>query len=148
MSFASDMAKFAENAGNSIENTMQAIGFQLFDAIIKDTPVDEGRARGNWQASINAPILKDTDKKDKTGNKTSTEMYSVSKKFKAGTVFYITNNLPYIWSLEYGGYGRGDGATNKTTRDGYSIQAPYGMVRKNVARIQSIVAAEARKNRV
>ena len=130
MSFASDMAKFAENAGKSLEATGQGIALSLFTAIIKDTPVDTGRARGNWQATIGTPARGVIDRSGDAG--AIAEVTSESKNFEAGTVFYLTNSLPYIYGLEYG----------------RSKQSPAGMVRKNVARIQSIVAAEARKNRV
>ena len=131
MSFASDMAKFAENAGKSLEATGQGIALSLFTAIIKDTPVDTGRARGNWQATIGTPARGVIDRSGDAG--AIAEVTSESKNFESGTVFYLTNSLPYIYGLEYG-----------KSR----VKAPEGMVRKNVARIQSIVAAEARKNRV
>ena len=146
MSFASDVAKFAAKVGKSVPDTMRAIALDLFESIIDDTPVDKGTARGNWQTSIGSPKTGVTARTGDSGS--IAELKSVLPRFGNDNTIYLANNLPYIWTLEYGGYGRGDGATNKTTRDGYSIQAPYGMVRVNVSRIQSIVAKEARENKV
>jgi hypothetical protein len=146
MSFSSDVAKFADKVGKSVPDTMRAIALDVFESIIDDTPVDKGTARGNWQTSIGSPktgVIARTG-----GSGAIAELKSVLPSFGIDNTIYLTNNLPYINKLEYGGYGRGPGATNKTTRDGYSVNAPYGMVRKNVARIRSIVAKEARKKKV
>lgn len=146
MSFASDVEAYAKKAGASLDETSRAIVLDLFGKIIKDTPADTGRARGNWQTTIGAPANGEVSRTGEDG--ALAEINSAAASFGAGKVIYLTNNLPYIWSLEYGGYGTGPGATEKTTRDGYSIQAPYGMVRVGVARIQSIVAKAARDNKV
>jgi len=161
MSFASDVAEFAKNAGRSVDQTGASIALELFGSIIKDTPADTGRARGNWQVSLDAPITSAVNAGGEPGSenpapegdgpetaKVLREVSTTAEKFIGGKVIYLTNNLPYIGALEYGNYGTGDGSTNKTTRDGYSVQAPYGMVRKNVARIQQIVAKAARDNKI
>ena len=57
--------------------------------------------------------------------------------------FTLSNNLPYAWKLEYGGYP-GDGPN---TVGGYSKQAPSGCVRVNVARFDAILEEMARANR-
>ena len=161
MSFASDVSKFAKLTGKSIDQTGASIALELFSSIIKDTPADTGRARGNWQCSLDAPITSQVNAGGAPGSespapdgdgseakKAIADVRNTAIKFIGGTTIYLTNNLPYIWSLEYGGYGRGDGATEKTGGTGFSIQAPAGMVRKNAARIQSIVAKAARENKV
>ena len=146
MSFASDVAKFAAKVGKSVPDTMRSIALDLFESIIDDTPVDKGTARGNWQTSTGSPKGGVIDRTGASG--AISELKSVLPRFGNDNTIYLTNNLPYIFTLEYGGYGRGDGATEKTGGTGFSIQAPYGMVRKNAARIQSIVAKEARENKV
>lgn len=146
MSFAKDFERFAKLTNASLDETGRAIALELFGSIIKDTPVDTGRARGNWQTSIGSPQtdqLLDPDPDDATA-----ELASAVYNFGGDKTIYLANNLPYAWKLEYGGYGTGPGATERTTRDGYSVQAPYGMVRKNTARIQSIIRKAARANKV
>jgi hypothetical protein len=146
MSFASDVAKFAQKAGKSVDETGRTIVLELFGIIIQDTPADTGRARGNWQTTIGSPASGEISRAGEDGALADLEREVGS--FGAGKTIYLANNLPYAWKLEYGGYGTGPGSTEKTTRDGYSVQAPYGMVRKNVARIQSIVKKAAQDNKV
>lgn len=146
MSFSDDVQKYAAKAGKSVDETMRAIALELFGSIIKDTPVDTGRARGNWQTSIGSP---QTDQLFDPGPDDATaELAAAVYNFGGDKTIYLANNLPYSWKLEFGGYGTGPGATEKTTRDSYSVQAPYGMVRKNTARIQSIIRKAARDNKV
>jgi hypothetical protein len=130
MSFASDVAKFAEKVGKSVPDTIRAIALDVFESIIDDTPVDKGTARGNWQTSIGSPKSAVIARTGAGG--AISELKSVLPNFGDDNTIYLTNNLPYINRLEYG----------------YSLQTPEGMVRKNVARIESIVAKEARKNKV
>ena len=131
MSFASDVAKFAAKVGKSVDETGRAIALELFGSIIKDTPVDTGRARGNWQTTIDTPSNGEVDR---TGSSVALgELGSTAPSFVAGKVIYLSNNLPYIYRLEY---------------DGWSDQAPSGFVRKNVARIQQIVRKAASDNKI
>ena len=131
MSFAGDVAKFAKLTNSSMDETGRAIALELFSSIIKDTPVDTGRARGNWQTSIGAPASGQTDRKGE--GPALAEVSQETASFGAGKVIYLTNNLPYIYRLEY---------------LGWSKQSPDGMARKNVARIQSIVRKAVAENKV
>ena len=131
MSFASDVAKYAKLAGASVDETGRAIVLELFRSVIKDTPVDTGRARGNWQTTIGTPASGTTDR---LGEEESlAEVSQQAASFGAGKVIYLTNNLPYIYRLEF---------------LGWSQQSPDGMARKNVARIQSIVRKAVAENKV
>ena len=131
MSFASDVAKFAKLTNSSLDETGRAITLELFGSVIKDTPVDTGRARGNWQTSIGAP--KDGEINRDGAGPALAEAASESAKFGMGKVIYLANGLPYIYRLEF---------------LGWSKQSPDGMVRKNVARIQSIVRKAVAENKV
>ena len=127
MSFGRDIERIAAKTRKSIEEVMRATALELFSSVIKDTPVDTGRARGNWQASIGSPEDGETNATESTA---LAKVRSVSKGWSIGEVIWLTNNLPYIRRLEYASWSK---------------QAPGGMVRKNVARIQRIVKAEAAK---
>ena len=130
MSFASDVAKYAKLAGASVDETGRAIVLELFGSVIKDTPVDTGRARGNWQTSMDSPATGETDRKGE--GPALAEVSQQAASFGAGKVIYLSNGLPYILRLEYG----------------WSKQQPGGMARKNVARIQSIVRKAVAENKV
>lgn len=146
MSFASDMEAYAKKAGLSLNQTVVSVALELYGSVIKDTPADTGRARGNWQCSIGSPLSgvlsgegesgTETDAPNGDGPKTAAavkEVRGVLLKYEPGQTVYLANNLPYIRRLEY---------------DGWSDQAPAGMVRKNIARIQQIVAKAARDNKI
>ena len=143
MEFSQTIQLYAEKVGATLDETLRAVAIELYGSIIKDTPADTGRARGNWQTSIGAPKSGELTRTDDAG--ALSEMNDEVGRFKGDGTMYLANNLPYIWKLEYGGYGTGPGATEKTTRDGFSIQAPYGMVRKNVSRVKARIGRIARK---
>lgn len=129
MSFAGDLAKFKDNALKVTERTRRAIVIELFSSVILDTPVDTGRLRGNWQASIGTPARGTIE----YGELSITgAIDGVRRNLGSGDVTnYLTNNLPYAERIEYG----------------YSNQAPEGMVRKNTIRMKAIVREQIRKSK-
>jgi len=129
LSFASQLKTARKQIIKEVDETRQATTIELFSSVILDTPIDTGRARGNWQVSMNAPIKSEIDRLDTSGNKAVQDVIdTVMKSFFDGTI-YLTNNLPYIEALEFGS----------------SNQMPEGMVRRNVNRIQQIIRAQAIK---
>lgn len=131
MSFSSDIEKIAKKLNLSIESTVRATALELFGSIIVGTPVLTGRAKGNWQTSINEPITSIVDRTDET--ESIAELEDVAGGSIAGKILWLSNNLPYIRRLEF---------------DGHSSQAPAGMVRTNVSRIESIVSNAAKDNKL
>jgi len=124
MGFSEGIAGYAKKTKLSINQAVVSINSQISVAIIKNTPSDKGRARGNWDASLDTPsnsITSNTNESIAIANALS------KAKSSAGKVFYFTNNLPYIRHLEYGMYPS-PSKTGKTI-GGFSIQAPQGMVR-------------------
>jgi hypothetical protein len=124
MSFSQRLKVIQQRQGDEAKNRFSAFAIQLSNAIIKSTPVDTGRASGNWFPDINNTNTATSDTAKASDaisnvNTTGTEV-------KLGDTFTLTNNLPYINGLEYGN----------------SKQAPQGMVRINVAKF---VAAFRRK---
>ena len=109
---------------------LRRIVFTGFREIDKLTPVDTGRARSNWFLSQGTPS---TSKTKSTGGSD----INMPKQI-IGMKTYLTNNLPYIQKLEYGGYSQP--GTDKTV-GGFSIQAPKGWVRAAVIRMQNKIRA-------
>lgn len=72
-------------------------------SIILGTPVDTGKARANWQTSLNSPILNAIDKMDASGAEAIRDIGGVTAQF-GGTdsSIWISNNLPYINRLNNG----------------------------------------------
>lgn len=129
--FARQIESFALKVNTATEKVIRAVVIELFSSVIADTPVDTGRARGNWQTRVNTPATDEINRLDPSGFKSMAEARAAN--FKLGDVVYLTNNLPYINRLEF---------------EGHSKQAPNGMVRKNVARIEGILRKAVSENKV
>jgi hypothetical protein len=82
-----------------------------------------GRFKGNWQMSIDSPATGVKDLIDRDGSATIAAHASVLSTAKAGHVYYIVNNLPYAKRIE----------------EGWSRQAPYGIVALTVVEWNNIV---------
>ena len=132
MSFARDLKDFELKFSGATNDFVQGVEISLFSAVIKDSPVDTGRFRGNWQTSTSSPATGVTINVSPSGSSAISAMTSLVQSLNDGRVTFLTNNLPYAERLEYG----------------YSKQAPGGMVRKNVARFQSIVNDQIGKHKI
>jgi hypothetical protein len=114
--------KLAETLGATLDETARAVKISTFTGIIRDTRVDTGRMRGNWQTSTGRPKGGEIDRLDPTGAQAEAEVMGT---VKGDTVDYITNNLPYaeVWN----------------ERD--------GIIAKNVARIDRNIREAIKENR-
>lgn len=132
------MASFSDQIGNAVlkinsahDRIVRTATLELFSGVIRSTPVDTGRARGNWQTSVSAPKDGQSERLDPSGGAALAEV-NASTPPGAGQVTYLANNLPYIERLEYG----------------HSKQAPNGMVRINMDRVSKMVEKAVAKNKV
>jgi len=125
MSFSLEIGNWAEKTAANVAERNEMVILSLMRGIIMETPVLEGRLRGNWTASKNKPHRGTRKRPDKTGQPTVAraqnfvERQDLSKDFD----IYFTNNLPYAHRIEYDGWSR--------------EKAPTGMVRNNLTRISS-----------
>jgi len=102
---------------------IRRIALQALEKVVNRTPVDTGRARGNWFVQIGSAGFEVTTDTDKNGNVTISRGASVIATYADSDdfpVISIYNNLPYINRLEHG----------------HSKQAPAGMVAITVAELQ------------
>jgi hypothetical protein len=112
VSFAEQIAAFAEKTKLDIDTVHRKVVFDLTNSVIRLSPVKTGRFRNNWNVA-KGEVNKSTN--DGTGDPTA-GLQSVVDSLTTGGVVYITNSLPYAIRLEYG----------------WSKQAPQGMVRVTV----------------
>lgn len=130
MSFSDELKEFALDAMDQTEEVARGAVLSLWRAVIYDTPVDTGRAKGNWFPSWKGSNRVNNKAKDKTGARATARAEKSVISQVHWDVFTLTNNLPYIQKLE----------------EGHSTQAaPHSMVRLNVAKFQSIVNKQAKK---
>lgn len=103
-----DLKNYANAKGEQIDTVRKNIAMTAYTSISARTPVDTGRARGNWQIGINKDPQDQLERKGFGSNEELPKL----KLAKADDTIYISNNLPYINRLEYGS----------------SKQSPNGMV--------------------
>ena len=125
MGWSLDLTKYAQAKAESIQDCRRKVAVKLFEAVVKRTPVDTGRARGNWQVTVGYDDTSTTDRVDDRP-KGSRPMYLAEEQRKIAEAegdetIFIHNNLPYIRRLEYG----------------YSRQSPRGMVGVVMANIDA-----------
>lgn len=150
MTFGEEIAKWCEGSKEKTNIAVRKVGFEILSRVVKKTPVDQGRARSNWFATVNNPSSDTTEQSDKSGGATINREIGNILRFDCfkDDALYITNNLPYIRVLEYGGYPNPPlrGSWDKKSKSfvvkssgGYSKQAPAGMVRVTLAEIDDIL---------
>ncbi len=99
--------------------------------IIKRTPVKDGTLRGNWQPSIGQPVTTEIARADKSGTMVTTDITREGQRLNIGSIFYMTNNLPYAARIEF---------------DAWSQQAPQGMMRIEVLETAAAIQANRMKD--
>lgn len=119
LSFEQQIKRIIDNREGVTREIFAASAIQVAEKVITRTPVDEGRARINWNPSINR--YDDSTSDEKPGESAATSRATnrataEASKLKLGDTFTLVNGLPYIRELEYGS----------------SKQAPQGMVRRSV----------------
>jgi len=121
--FTLDLTRFANKTKLNVDTVVQKATHDIFRSVILKSPVDTGRFRANWLASVNSYGSMTLDDTDKSGTTTVSAVGAVALSAKAGGIVYLVNNLPYAQRLEYG----------------YSKQAPAGMVRITIMEYQQYI---------
>jgi len=111
--------EIVHRVNSNVDREVRALTLGIFGSVIKMTPVDTGRAKGNWQCTIGQPASGTTSRLGEAG---ALNEVLATVPVEAGKQVFLTNNLPYIQRLEY---------------DAWSSQAPAGMVRASIARFTS-----------
>ncbi|MDH3003505.1 HK97 gp10 family phage protein [Pasteurella multocida] len=121
-SFVIDIAKFREKLGDKADLILKKVGIEAYEKVKQKTPVDTGQLRASWTVSVNGmPQNYDGD-------------ISALNTAKFGDSLIIATDKPYAPMLEYGLYPKPGGIK---TENGFSIQAPQGMVRITVQEMQA-----------
>lgn len=124
MTFALDLSKAIEKAKDNAELAVRKITIELFSNVILKSPVDTGRFRANWNCSIGSPDKSTSEATDKEGAGSIGRVRSeVTKYTLDGRSIYLANSLPYAERLE----------------NGWSNQAPQGMVRLSIVEINNAI---------
>ena len=97
------------------------LAFQILEGVVNMTPVDTGRARGNWQVTLGDVPADGELPPNKSGTRTIQRGGAQIHQVELGESLWIHNNLPYIGVLERG----------------HSEQAPQGMLMVTLANVES-----------
>jgi len=130
MSFGRELAAFRQKTMEKYVKVKRMSAFDLFSAIVLETPVDKGTLRNNWFADIGRGSTETTSASDTSGTGTISRINSILNGSDLTNELFLTNNLPYANRIEF---------------DGYSGKAPAGMVRVNTARWETIVNLNVRR---
>lgn len=111
--FSSTIAEFAKKLRIKAASLQKKITFDMHGDIMRRTPVDTGRARSNWFATVGSPSAEvDVHGSGKKGE-VIPQPPAPRLEIDGTQDTYIINNLPYIKALD----------------EGHSKQAPNGMVK-------------------
>lgn len=116
-----------EEEGTRIQ---RKVALTTLTAAVQATPVDTGRARGNWNASVDSVDRTTRDAPGAPGQGATDSINrgaaAIGGLDKFGAVINISNSLPYIERLN----------------EGYSAQAPAGFVEKAAQQAVEAVRGE------
>lgn len=144
--FAAEFAKMLRVAGDKAELVVKKSALQVLSAIEIKSPVGDpdswaspappgytgGQFRANWNLSIEAMDTSTTEDKDPSGEAANKRAQGRIESYKLGDRIFITNSLPYAYRLEH---------------EGWSRQAPQGMVRITALEFEKYVSEQAAKIR-
>jgi hypothetical protein len=123
MSFTLHLKKLADKAGANADAVAKKVIIDVFSSVVEKSPVDKGTFRGNWQLGFGEVDGNTQSPDDKGGSATIAKANSELTKFDSKKITYISNSLPYAQRLE----------------NGYSNQAPQGMVRLTVLEFRRFI---------
>ena len=128
MGFTVSLTALADKFKADIATIVSKTTLLTFASVIKRSPVDTGRFKGNWNASFQVPVYSFDERKDRSPLNTlgplSEEKVRGVLTLPVGGITYLSNGLPYAARLE-------DGHSQK--------QAPSGMVRLTVIEFDTFV---------
>lgn len=119
--FNRQLQDFEDRVAENSLKLQQRVALDLLTRIVLKTPVDTGRARGNWQVELNGSGSGTTETVDPAGQATIANGFAAIGAAKPFGKITIYNNVQYIRRLE----------------DGSSRQAPQGMVKLSVEEVLS-----------
>lgn len=122
--FVLDVSRWVTKAQGNVGKVIAKVVVDLGTKVIRRTPIDTGRAEGNWQTQIGSIPGGETGRLGAGPSIAGLQRVATADKLGAGCVLFFTNNVPYILKLEY---------------EGWSRQAPSGMLRSSIAGFPGLI---------
>lgn len=141
MTFSAQLAAFGTKVGTRLDAVTNESIVGMGDKLIGRTPIDEGAAKSNYNIGVGAPDL------TTNGSTTTRTLNGIENlpAHPAGGRYFISNSLPYIAKLEFGGYPNPPKKGAGKTIGGFSTQAPQGMFAISAIEWPELVYDIARK---
>lgn len=95
--FGAQLREIARRRGEDLEKVGRGVTLRIFNAVARDTRVDTGRLRGNWQVTQNAPVAAAIERIDpRLGAPLAAAQQSQVEPFALNI---LSNALPYaaVW---------------------------------------------------
>jgi hypothetical protein len=115
------LQKIADGQKERMHTIVRKVTLEAWSRVISRSPVDTGRFRANWNASVGAPNYATTPSVEQERGMTEAQK---ALTLPVGGITFLSNGLPYAQALEYG----------------HSKQAPGGMVRLTILEINAQLA--------
>lgn len=115
--FSADVSRLVSQIEQKANMVLRKVAIDTTERVRDKTPVDTGQLRASWTCSLGS--MPSTFNGEDTA----------AAQFKLGDTFYIATDKVYAPMLEYGLYPQPGGSK---TVNGYSTQAPQGMVRVSI----------------
>jgi hypothetical protein len=138
-----DMEKWVAKTILKTEAVAKIVINEVFSRVVDKTPINadpvehRGYTKANWQIGLNEDGTSEINARDPNGEQTKKRELSKVMSAPLQPVYYIYNNFGAANMLEYGLYSKS--STTGKTSGGFSVQAPYGMVRITLAEFGTIV---------
>lgn len=100
--FTRDLDGADDEVAKNVLDIQRKVTLQVLDGVVKGTPVDTGRARGNWQVTADRPAAGEVERLDRSGGATIAAGLGASRGIRPFGVSFVSNNVPYIRRLEEG----------------------------------------------
>lgn len=121
--FTLDLSRFINRARSNVDLVTKKVVLDVARSVIRKSPVDTGRFKGNWMYGVGEMPSGTVDAFDDPTARITGQIPTQA----SGKLHYIVNNLPYSIRLE----------------NGWSSQAPAGMVGTTISEYQGIVRRAA-----
>lgn len=128
-SIASQLTRIKADSMQKVEKIYRGSMLEVGRRIIMRSPVDTGAFRANWNSDYK--LDNSYNENEINPGKSDGRLVEKVNGLSVDKKFYFANSLPYAFRLE----------------NGWSKQAPMGMVKVTTAEWRDIAEAEIKKNR-
>lgn len=103
-SFQNDLTRAMENIRTRANSRLRRVCLAAYQRIVDGSPVDQGTFKANWlfcATTLDRSFNMDLRSSDIPAM-TSSATAAITSEFRAGSVYYICNSVPYAIALEHG----------------------------------------------